>query len=66
MLQKVLSCLPGREKEELSRHREECEECEDSRPGLAWWYMFIIPAMREPEIGGSLSKAGPGQKQDPI
>jgi hypothetical protein len=30
-----------------------------------WWYMSIIPATQEVEVGGSLSKAGSGKSMRP-
>jgi hypothetical protein len=32
----------------------------------AWWLTFVIPAMQEVELGGSLSKAGPTQKHETL
>jgi hypothetical protein len=41
------------------------EQDPSSKTSWAWWFAYVIPATREPEIGGLQFKASPGKSMRP-
>jgi hypothetical protein len=61
------SCLGGADRTKIwDQFRQKFSQSVSQRTGGASWYISIIPATLEVEVGESQSKASPGQSDETL